>query len=42
MAAAIPAVLAKAEPWSLFNPAIHQAHYDALRKLLRISDNTNQ
>jgi cytochrome c peroxidase len=40
MAAAIPAVLAKAEPWSLFNPAIHQAHYDALRKLLRISDSS--
>jgi cytochrome c peroxidase len=32
MAAAIPAVLAKAEPWSLFNPGIHEAHYDALRK----------
>jgi hypothetical protein len=41
MAAAIPAVLAKAEPWSLFNPAVHRAHYDALRKILRISDNSN-
>jgi cytochrome c peroxidase len=42
MAAAIPAVLAKAEPWSLFNPAIHEAHYDALRKLLRISENVGR
>jgi cytochrome c peroxidase len=40
MAAAIPMVLAKAEPWSLFNPAIHDAHYETLRKLLRISDNS--
>ena len=41
MAAAIPAVLTKAEPWSLFNPTVHQAHYDALRKMLRLSDNSN-
>jgi cytochrome c peroxidase len=39
MAAAIPAVLAKAEPWSLFNPMNHEAHYAALRSLLKISDN---
>lgn len=39
MAAAVPAVLTKAEPWSLFNPAVHDAHYAALRELLEISDN---
>jgi cytochrome c peroxidase len=37
MAAAIPAVVAKAEPWSLFNPAIHDAHYASLRELLSFS-----
>jgi hypothetical protein len=39
MAAAIPAVLTKGEPWSLFNPTIHDAHYTALRQLLKFSDN---
>lgn len=31
--AAVPAVLRAAQPWSLFNPAIHDAHYDALRQM---------
>jgi cytochrome c peroxidase len=35
MAAAVPAVLAGAEPWSLFNPAVHDAHYAALRQVLQ-------
>jgi len=35
MAAAVPAVLAVAEPWSLFNPAVHDAHYAALRQILQ-------
>src|SRR3981189_3048230 len=35
MAAAVPAVLAGAEPWSLFNPAVHDAHYAALRRILQ-------
>jgi cytochrome c peroxidase len=35
MAAAVPAVLAGAEPWSLFNPAVHDAHYAALRQILQ-------
>ncbi|MBV9553908.1 MAG: hypothetical protein JO032_14085 [Alphaproteobacteria bacterium] len=39
MAAAIPAVLAKAEPWSLFNPAVHDVHFAALRQLLKLTDN---
>jgi hypothetical protein len=32
----VPA-LDKAEPWSLFNPAIHDAHYAALRQMLGIA-----
>jgi len=35
MAAAIPTVLAGAEPWSLFNPAVHDQHYAALRQVLQ-------
>ena len=33
---AVPA-LDKAEPWSLFNPAIHDAHYAALRQMLGVA-----
>jgi len=32
--AALPVLLATAQPWSLFNPKIHYAHYTALRQLL--------
>jgi hypothetical protein len=35
MASAVPMVLAKAQPWSLFNPAIHDAHYAALREMIQ-------
>jgi cytochrome c peroxidase len=35
MAAAVPALLAVAEPWSLFNAAVHDAHYAALRQILQ-------
>jgi cytochrome c peroxidase len=35
MAAAVPAVLASAEPWSLFNTAVHDAHYAALRQVMQ-------
>jgi hypothetical protein len=35
MAAAIPVVLASAEPWSLFNPSVHDSHYAALRQVLQ-------
>src|SRR3984885_6165647 len=35
MAAAVPALLAGAERWSLFNPAVHDAHYAALRQGLQ-------
>jgi cytochrome c peroxidase len=35
MTAAVPAVLARAEPWSLFNPAVHDSHYAALRQVMQ-------
>lgn len=35
--AAVPALLTAAEPYSLFNPRIHAAHYDALRQMLQSS-----
>ncbi len=35
MAAAVPAVLASAQPWSLFNPAVHDSHYAALRQVMQ-------
>jgi cytochrome c peroxidase len=35
MAASIPALVSRAEPWSLFTPAVHDAHYAALRQLLQ-------
>lgn len=34
-AAGLPAVLRRAEPWSLYNAAIHDAHYAALRRMLQ-------
>jgi cytochrome c peroxidase len=34
MTAAVPSVIGFAEKWSLFNPAVHDAHYSALRQLL--------
>jgi cytochrome c peroxidase len=33
MMAAAPTILRNAEPWSLFSPAIHDAHYAALQKM---------
>ena len=33
--AAVPIVLKAAEPWSLFNPAVHNAHFAELRQLLQ-------
>ena len=35
MAAAVPALLAGAEPWSLFNSAVHDSHYAALRQVMQ-------
>jgi len=38
MAAAVPKLLHAAEPWSLFNPAIHDAHYGTLRQMLQAAE----
>jgi len=35
MVAAVPALLAGAERWSLFNPAVHDQHYGALRQVMQ-------
>jgi hypothetical protein len=37
---AVPVALHNAEPWSLFNPAIHEAHYAALRKMYEVADDS--
>ena len=34
-AAAVPAILARAQPWSLFDPAVHDSHYGALRQVMQ-------
>lgn len=34
-AAAVPALLARAEPWSLFNQDVHDQHYAALRQVMQ-------
>jgi cytochrome c peroxidase len=31
----VPLVLVAAQPWSLFNPAVHDAHYATLRQMLQ-------
>lgn len=38
MAATVPQLLHAAEPWSLFNPAIHDAHYGTLRQMLHAAE----
>ncbi len=35
MTSAVPTIVANAEKWSLFNPAVHDTHYEALRQLLQ-------
>jgi cytochrome c peroxidase len=35
MAAAVPALLAAAEPWSLFNQAVHDSHFAALLQVMQ-------
>jgi hypothetical protein len=35
MAAAVPSMLASAEPWSLFNSMVHDQHYGALRQVMQ-------
>ena len=36
----VPLALQNAEPWSLFEPAIHDAHYAALREMYQTSAGT--
>ena len=38
MASAVPKALTNAQPWSLFNPAIHEAHYAALRQMIETAN----
>jgi cytochrome c peroxidase len=40
MASAVPMVLTKAQPYSLFNPAIHEAHYGALRRMIETANHS--
>ncbi|WOJ90845.1 cytochrome c peroxidase [Methylocapsa polymorpha] len=37
MVSTVPGILMKAEPWSLFNPAVHDAHYAALQQTFQIA-----
>jgi cytochrome c peroxidase len=34
----MPVALQNAEPWSLFNPAVHDAHYAALRQMIEAAN----
>jgi hypothetical protein len=34
----VPATLKKAEPWTLFNPSVHDAYYRALAQMLQSAD----
>jgi hypothetical protein len=38
MASAVPMLLTNAQPWSLFNPTLHDAHYGALRQMLQAAN----
>jgi hypothetical protein len=38
----VPAALKAAEPWSLFNAAVHDAHYDTLKQMLRVAGKPSQ
>jgi len=35
MVAAVPSLLARADRWSLFNAAVHDSHYEALRQVMQ-------
>jgi hypothetical protein len=39
---AVPVALQNAEPWSLFNPAIHDTHYAALRQMYQAADSADR
>jgi Di-haem cytochrome c peroxidase len=39
---AVPVALQNAEPWSLFDPAVHDAHYSALRQMYEVANGSSQ
>jgi hypothetical protein len=41
-AGVLPLLLTTAQRWSLFNPAVHDAHYAALRQTLRQAEKAAQ
>ena len=42
MTAPVPPIVGNAERWSLFNPAVHDAHYAALRQLMESKQPSTQ
>jgi hypothetical protein len=40
--AAVPVPLQNAEPWSLLDPAVHDAHYTALRQLYEVANGSSR
>jgi hypothetical protein len=38
----VPVALQNAEPWSLFDPAVHDAHYSALRQMYEVANGSSQ
>ena len=40
--AAVPVPLQNAEPWSLFDPAVHDAHYIALRQMYEVANGSSR
>jgi len=42
MTAAVPTIVGNTERWSLFNPAVHDAHYAALGRLLQSKKPSSQ
>jgi hypothetical protein len=38
----VPVLLKKAEPWSLFNSDVHDAHYGALERMLQSANRSSQ
>jgi di-heme cytochrome c peroxidase len=40
--AAVPVPLQNAEPWSLFDPAVHDAHYAALRQMYEVANGSSR
>jgi cytochrome c peroxidase len=42
MTASIPALVSRAEPWSLFTPSVHDAHYAALQQVLQSKKSGSQ